>query len=179
MVPRNRLGRQQMTKLKIYDGPTHPHQAQQPQELKLESVSAETIDRGGSQSEEAVLPRHRPAQDRVARVRMTEGTGQITINGRTVEQYFTEEKDRTAVYGPLDLTDMRNRLDVTITIQGGGFTGQAGAASQGIARALKECSASRPRRPLPPTGRPRRRKPSPAASPRSCATPATSPATAA
>ena len=36
MVPRNRLGRQQMTKLKIYAGPTHPHQAQQPQELKLE-----------------------------------------------------------------------------------------------------------------------------------------------
>ena len=36
MVPRNRLGRQQMTKLKIYAGPTHPHQAQKPQELKLE-----------------------------------------------------------------------------------------------------------------------------------------------
>ena len=74
----------------------------------------------------------------VARVRMTEGTGQVTINGRTVEQYFTEPKDRNAVYGPLDLTDMRKRLDVTITIAGGGFTGQAGAASQGIARALKE-----------------------------------------
>ncbi len=74
----------------------------------------------------------------VARVRMTEGSGQITINGRTVEQHFTEEKDRAAVYGPLDLTDMRKRLDVTITIRGGGFTGQGGAASQGIARALKE-----------------------------------------
>jgi len=73
----------------------------------------------------------------VARVRMTEGSGQITINGRTVEQHFTEEKDRRAVYGPLDLTDMRKRLDVTITIRGGGFTGQGGAASQGIARALK------------------------------------------
>ena len=74
----------------------------------------------------------------VARVRLTEGTGQITINGRSVEQYFTEDKDRSAVYGPLDLTDMRKRLDVIITITGGGFTGQGGAASQGIARALKD-----------------------------------------
>jgi small subunit ribosomal protein S9 len=74
----------------------------------------------------------------VARVRLTEGNGQITINGRGVEQYFTEDKDRAAVYGPLDLTDLRKRLDVTITITGGGFTGQAGAASQGIARALKD-----------------------------------------
>ena len=74
----------------------------------------------------------------VARVRLTEGSGQITINGRPVEQYFTEDKDRAAVYGPLDLTDMRKRLDVRITIRGGGFTGQAGAASQGIARALKD-----------------------------------------
>jgi small subunit ribosomal protein S9 len=74
----------------------------------------------------------------VARVRLAEGSGQITINGRTVEQYFTEDKDRAAVYGPLDLTEMRKRLDVIITIRGGGITGQAGAASQGIARALKE-----------------------------------------
>ncbi len=74
----------------------------------------------------------------VARVRLVEGSGKITINGRTVEEYFTEPKDRRAVYGPLELTDLRNRLDVTISISGGGFTGQAGAASQGIARALKE-----------------------------------------
>ena len=74
----------------------------------------------------------------VARVRLAEGDGQITINGRTVEQFFTEDKDRSAVYGPLDLTDLRKRLDVTITVTGGGFTGQAGAASQGIARALKD-----------------------------------------
>lgn len=46
----------------------------------------------------------------VARVRLTEGSGQITINGRSVEEYFTEDKDRSAVYGPLDLTDMRKRL---------------------------------------------------------------------
>src|SRR5262249_30001667 len=74
----------------------------------------------------------------VARVRITEGSGQISINGRPVEHYFPEDKDRAAVYGPLELTDMRSRLDVIINVRGGGFTGQAGAASQGIARALKE-----------------------------------------
>ena len=74
----------------------------------------------------------------VARVRVAEGTGKIVVNNRPLEQFFTEDKDRSAVYGPLDLTDMRKRLDVIITITGGGFTGQGGAASQGIARALKD-----------------------------------------
>lgn len=73
----------------------------------------------------------------VARVRLMEGAGSIQINGRGLEDYFTEVKDRSAVVGPLDLADMRNRLDVTILVHGGGITGQAGAISQGVARALK------------------------------------------
>jgi small subunit ribosomal protein S9 len=73
----------------------------------------------------------------VARVRVTEGNGKIVVNNRSVEQFFTEEKDRGAVVGPLALLDMRNRLDVFINVRGGGITGQAGAASQGVARALK------------------------------------------
>jgi small subunit ribosomal protein S9 len=80
----------------------------------------------------------------VARIRLAEGGGQITINGRPVEEYFTEDKDRSAVYGPLDLTEMRNRLDVFVTVQGGGFTGQAGAVSQGLARALKTMFGGQP-----------------------------------
>jgi small subunit ribosomal protein S9 len=74
----------------------------------------------------------------LARVRLAEGSGQIAINGRPVEEYFTEDKDRAAVYGPLDLMEQRNRLDVFINVKGGGFTGQAGACCQGLARALKE-----------------------------------------
>jgi small subunit ribosomal protein S9 len=74
----------------------------------------------------------------VARVRLIEGSGLIVINGRSLEQYFTEEKDRNAVLGPLMLADMRSRLDVLISVKGGGFTGQAGAICQGIARAIKE-----------------------------------------
>ena len=73
----------------------------------------------------------------VARVRLSEGSGQILINGRGLEDYFTEDKDRSAVTGPLVLTDMRNRLDVAVTVHGGGITGQSGAICQGVARALK------------------------------------------
>ena len=73
----------------------------------------------------------------VARVRLTEGTGQIVINGRDLNTYFTEDKDRAAVVGPLNVTEMRNRLDVFVRVGGGGFTGQGGAICQGVARALK------------------------------------------
>jgi small subunit ribosomal protein S9 len=73
----------------------------------------------------------------VARVFLTEGAGEITINGRPLDAFFTEVKDRNAVVGPLVVTDMRGRIDATITVTGGGFTGQAGAACQGVARALK------------------------------------------
>ncbi len=73
----------------------------------------------------------------VARVRLCEGTGKITVNGRELEDFFTEEKDRAALVGPLMVTDLRNRLDVFVNVRGGGITGQAGAACQGVARALK------------------------------------------
>jgi small subunit ribosomal protein S9 len=73
----------------------------------------------------------------VARVRLAEGSGQIQINGRVLEDYFTEEKDRNAVTGPLQITELRGRLDVFVRVQGGGTTGQAGAVMQGVARALK------------------------------------------
>jgi small subunit ribosomal protein S9 len=73
----------------------------------------------------------------VARVFLTEGDGQISINGRSLEDYFTEDKDRAAVLGPMDVCEMRGRLDLQVRVHGGGITGQAGAVSQGVARALK------------------------------------------
>ena len=72
----------------------------------------------------------------VARVRVSEGGGTIAINGKPLEVYFTEEKDRAAVLGPLLATEMRNRLDVAVNATGGGITGQSGAIKQGVARAL-------------------------------------------
>ena len=74
----------------------------------------------------------------VARVRLAEGTGQLSINGRALEDFFTEEKDRNSVRGPLQLVEMKNKLDVVIRVNGGGITGQAGAICQGLARALKD-----------------------------------------
>lgn len=74
----------------------------------------------------------------VARVFLTEGTGKVTVNGKPMEEFFTEVKDHNAVLGPLRVTEMQTRVDVRITVQGGGFSGQAGASSQGVARALKQ-----------------------------------------
>ena len=73
----------------------------------------------------------------VARVRIAEGKGQISINGRALDNYFTEDKDRAAVMGPLEVTEQANRVDIIVKVHGGGITGQAGAISQGVARALK------------------------------------------
>jgi small subunit ribosomal protein S9 len=73
----------------------------------------------------------------VARVRLAEGTGKIQINGRGLDHYFTEDKDRAAVMGPLQLAEMSTKLDLFVNVKGGGITGQAGAICQGIARALK------------------------------------------
>jgi small subunit ribosomal protein S9 len=73
----------------------------------------------------------------VARVRVTEGKGGVTINGRPLDDYFTEEKDRAAVMGPLKATDQVGRVDVIVSCKGGGITGQAGAVCQGLARAIK------------------------------------------
>ncbi|HEX3313957.1 MAG TPA: 30S ribosomal protein S9 [Gemmataceae bacterium] len=88
----------------------------------------------------------------VARVRILEGTGKISINARGLEQFFTEPKDRNAVTGPLALCDLLNRIDVIATVQGGGFTGQAGAISQGLARALKEMFGHTEPAPAPAEG---------------------------
>ncbi|HVK16904.1 MAG TPA: 30S ribosomal protein S9 [Fimbriiglobus sp.] len=73
----------------------------------------------------------------VARVRVAEGKGRIEVNGRPLDDYFTQDKDRGAVLGPMLVTDMANRLDVLVKVHGGGVTGQAGAISQGLARAIK------------------------------------------
>lgn len=73
----------------------------------------------------------------VARVFLTEGRGVVTINGRTLENYFSEEKDRSAVINPLAVCDLLNRVDVTVHVHGGGISGQSGAICQGVARAIK------------------------------------------
>ena len=73
----------------------------------------------------------------VARVRIREGSGAMTINGRTAEDYFKVERDRNNVAAPLVATDMNGKVDVWVRVDGGGTTGQAGAVMLGIARALQ------------------------------------------
>ena len=73
----------------------------------------------------------------VARVRIKPGSGKFQVNGREIDAFFTELRDRHDVIAPLKATKTEGKLDVQVNVQGGGFTGQAGAVLLGLARALK------------------------------------------
>ena len=77
-----------------------------------------------------------------ARVYLKPGTGKIVINKRTIENFFGRETGRMIVRQPLELVQMQNRFDVTVSVAGGGITGQAGAIRHGITRALIEFDES-------------------------------------
>ncbi|HIZ17120.1 MAG TPA: 30S ribosomal protein S9 [Firmicutes bacterium] len=72
----------------------------------------------------------------VARVRVYQGTGKITINDRDIDDYFGLETLKVIVRQPLALTDTLGKFDIVCRVAGGGVTGQAGAIRHGIARAL-------------------------------------------
>ncbi len=76
----------------------------------------------------------------IARVRLVEGKGNITINGKDIADYFAEETLRVIVKQPLTVTNTLTKYDVIVKVQGGGFSGQAGAVRHGIARALNEAN---------------------------------------
>jgi small subunit ribosomal protein S9 len=78
----------------------------------------------------------------VARVRLANGSGKVTVNGRPLENYFTTEVLRGQVLQPFNVTQTANRFDVRINVRGGGPSGQAGAARHGIARALLHADGS-------------------------------------
>jgi small subunit ribosomal protein S9 len=73
-----------------------------------------------------------------ARVFLTLGSGNIIVNGRPLDQFFGRETARMIVRQPLETADMASRVDVRVTVLGGGTSGQAGAIRHGIARALVE-----------------------------------------
>ena len=76
----------------------------------------------------------------IARVRLTDGTGKITVNGKDLNEYFGEETLRVIVKQPLTVTGTESKYDVVAKVIGGGFSGQAGAVRHGIARALNEAN---------------------------------------
>ena len=81
----------------------------------------------------------------VARVRLLPGTGKITINNKDLEEYFGMEIVKNEVKRPFEVTGTAGQFDVIATVNGGGFTGQAGALRHGISRAL--CVAEEENRP--------------------------------
>ena len=77
----------------------------------------------------------------IARVRLVEGTGKITINGKDIDEFFGLETLKVIVRQPLTVTNTTAKYDVIASVNGGGVTGQAGAVRHGIARALNEANA--------------------------------------
>ncbi len=77
----------------------------------------------------------------IAQVRLSTGTGKITVNGRPYEDYFMVVAQQSAVLRPLEIAQSRNLFDISVNACGGGTSGQAGAVSLGIARALLQVNA--------------------------------------
>lgn len=73
-----------------------------------------------------------------ARVFLQPGSGKITVNGKTVEEYFGRETSQMIVRQPLEVTESMGRFDLKVTVKGGGPSGQAGAVRHGITRALMD-----------------------------------------
>ena len=78
----------------------------------------------------------------VARVRIRPGKGHFLINGRKIDQFFTKPQDRQDMTAPLELVQLKDKIDVYVRVNGGGTTGQAGAILLGLSRALKNYDSS-------------------------------------
>jgi small subunit ribosomal protein S9 len=78
----------------------------------------------------------------IARVRLSSGTGKVTVNGRAFENYFPTDSLRMVVQQPLVITSTTDKFDIRVNVTGGGPTGQAGAVRHGIARALLHVDAA-------------------------------------
>ena len=77
----------------------------------------------------------------IARVRLVEGNGKITVNGKSIDEFFGAETLKVIVKQPLTVTNTLEKFDVIASVNGGGFSGQAGAIRLGVARALNEANA--------------------------------------
>ena len=76
----------------------------------------------------------------ISRVRLVEGKGEITVNGQKLDEYFGTEILKVIVKQPLTVTNTVGKYDIICKVEGGGYTGQAGAIRHGIARALLEAN---------------------------------------
>lgn len=107
-----------------------------PASFTTESVEEESVGRGQSVTAPGYGTGRR--KEAVARVRLVPGSGQWTINGRSLENYFPNKVHQQEVNEPFKVLDLQGRFDVIVRIHGGGASGQAGALRLGVARALNE-----------------------------------------
>ena len=108
------------------------------EELSSYTSETETAVQTGGQSITAPGGGTGRRKEAIARVRLVPGSGQWTINGRTLEDYFPNKLHQQLVNSPFVLLGQEQRFDVIARISGGGTSGQAGALRMGIARALNE-----------------------------------------
>ena len=116
MLPKNRLARQQITKLKIYAGPEHPHGPRR--RSPLES--------GGRERDRAV-PRHRQAQDLGRPRDPAARRGSTWFNGRTIEDYFPRSVGRRSRVSPLQIAGVEGQFDIRVRVHGGGLERTGGS----------------------------------------------------
>ena len=130
MLPKNRLARQQLTKLKVYAGPEHPHALAEPASPEPGAVVTEIAQYRGTGKRKTS----------VARVILRPGDGGTWVNGRTLEDYFPRATHRTLATSPFRTAGLEGTYDLRVRVHGGGLSGQAGAVRHGIARALVEAN---------------------------------------
>jgi small subunit ribosomal protein S9 len=75
-------------------------------------------------------------KEATARVWLKTGEGNVTINGRDINNYFGRETSKMVMFQPLEILEQKGKVDLTVNVKGGGLSGQAGAIRHGIARAL-------------------------------------------
>ena len=91
--------------------------------------------------EEKVLYATGKRKAAIARVRIISGNGNFKINNKTLDDYFIRETSKMIIRQPLELTDTKDKFDITINVKGGGTTSQAGAIKHGISKALLDANA--------------------------------------
>lgn len=139
-----------LTKVRIYRGAEHKHEAQKPRKFSCSNnfYGKEIITMAATTQYLGTGRR----KSSVARVRLVPGTGVIKINKRDLEEYFGYETLKMIVRAPLVLTDTLGKFDVIVNVYGGGYTGQAGAIRHGISRALLDVDSAEYRATLKKAG---------------------------
>ena len=145
MLPKSKLGRKQLKKLKVYRGAKHPHEAQQPRADEGPGVGRHAFDRArrnlGSRNQHRATGRRKTS---MARVRLVPGTGAITVNKRSIDDYFPNKVLKMIIKQPLRRRRRSRSSTSSSRSPAAGRRGQAGAIRHGISRALHRVQPGAP-----------------------------------